>query len=158
MKKIIIFSFCLLIISSCIPRLDKDTLVKCKVYSKIEKITVDMDPNKNKHIDKDEYLDYLVMRFNQSDADKNKVHDYNEFMEMFTSNYIKNGEELQNGCESVMKKVNKKGDFSFKVIDEDDSGEIEINEFVEQHKKIFKWVDYNDNDLLEPRELITFML
>ena len=158
MKKIAIFSLFLLIISSCMPKLDKETLVKCKVYNKIEQIAVDMDPNKNKHIDRDEYIDYLVMRFHKSDMDKNNVHDYNEFMEMFTSNYIKNGEKLQAGCEGIMKKVNKKGDFSFKVIDEDDSGEIEMNEFVEQHKKIFKWVDYNNNDLLEPKELITFML
>ena len=152
---LIIFLF---IISSCVPRLDKNTLAKCKVYTKIEKIAVDMDPNANKHIDKNEYIDYLVMRFHKSDTNQDNVHSYNEFMEMFISNYLKQGEKLDNGCEEVMKKVNKKGDFSFKVFDVNNSNKIEFNEFVEQHKKIFKWVDYNDNNLLEPNELITFML
>jgi len=57
-----------------------------------------------------------------------------------------------------MNKVVKKGKLCFRIVDADDSNQIEFDEFVEEHKKLFKKVDYNNNGTLELDELTTFML
>ena len=69
-SKIKILSFLslslLLLISSCMPRkMSEEKLRECKVYHKIEKIAVDMDPSENKHIDWEEYMDYLTWLYDE---------------------------------------------------------------------------------------------
>jgi len=42
-------------------------------------------------LNRDEYMEYLIMRFNKSDVNKDKIQSKDEFMEMFVSNYLKEG-------------------------------------------------------------------